>query len=72
MSGSLERKRLEHRPVLLERACGQKNENRWYYRSVPGTVRFLSGQRLIEVPGIIEWIDNRENESGRREAWPDL
>lgn len=50
--------------MLLERARGRKNGNRWYYRSVPRTVRFLSGQRLIEVPGIIEWINNREYEVG--------
>lgn len=60
VSGSLEKKRREFWPVLLERALRQKNANRWYYRSVPRTVRFLFGQCLIEVPRIIEWIDNRE------------
>lgn len=42
----------------------QKNGNRCYYHSVPRTVRFLFGQSLIEVSGIIECIDNREYESG--------
>lgn len=38
----------------------RKNGNRWYYHSVPRTVCLLFGQNLIEVSGIIEWIDNRE------------
>lgn len=50
----------------------QKNGNRWYYHSVPRTVCLHFGQSLIEVSGVIEWIDNREYESEYRDTLPGL
>lgn len=49
---------------MLDRTAGKnphKNENRWYYPSIPSARRVdVFGQSLIKVSEIIKWRDNKE------------